>query len=382
MKMGLVTEHDLMKKVYHPSLAAAHECGLDRCEKTPTQMPAVPCSVHHCLATYKKEDGALVLRRGEYLPRVGIKPAAAALGCGRASTVAATDGATDNPIEAGAAHKSRLCDALANLRRAHRLLHDATQARAAAADQAAFMERHLQCLQDPAAGKLTFIELRDCVCHRAADPSRLAYHIWVACTGSTKWTCGLHLDDLDLGLLLNLVCSFGVSESNEVVLLRGSLLMLVLVISTTSLAAVDCGELGWSGPAAHDEAGNIITLEPSLTNMELPADCPKADVPTTERAVLSALCEGRCVLAFFRSGGVLAGQLGHHWHLVTSMDPQDILDGWVRIGAIAYPQRAAIVSATALQAECSSETSAALAAVLHCEAQGKGKEHKSPEPNV
>ena len=60
------------------------------------------------------------------------------------------------------------------------------------------------------------------------------------------------------------------------------------------------------------------------------------------------------------------------------MDPQDIVDGTVRIGAIAYPQRNAIVSATALQAECSKETSAALAAVLQCEAQAKGK-HVSPE---
>ena len=239
------------------------------------------------------------------------------------------------------------------------------------------MERHLQSLQDPAAGNPTFKDLRDRICREAPDPSRLAYHIWSACTGSTKWTCGLHLDDLDLGLLLNLVSSFGVSASNEVVDLRGSLLMLVLVVSTTTLGAVDCRELGWSASAAHDEAGNILMLEPSLTDVKLPADCPKADIPTTETAVLSALREGRCVLAFFRSGGVLAGQLGHHWHLVTSMDPQDILDGTVRIGAIAYPQRAAIVSATALQAECSNATSAALAAVLQSEAQGKGQADES-----
>jgi hypothetical protein len=323
---------------------------------------------------YKTEDDALMLRRGSYLPRMGIEPVAATaatLGLGRVS-------ATGDAAEAGADRKAQLRHALANLRRARRLLDDANQARAAAADQLTYMERHLQSLQDSADRNLTFIDLRDRLCHGARDPSRLAYHIWAACTGSGKWTCGLHLDDLDLGLLLNLVCSFGVSKSNEVVPLRGSLLMLVLVVSTACLAAVDCGELRWSAPAAHDEAGNIIMLEPSITDVELPVDRAKADIPTTEAAVLSALREGRCVLGFFWSGGVLAGQLGHHWHLVTCMDPQDIVDGTVRIGAIAYPQRNAIVSATALQAECSKETSAALAAVLQCEAQAKGKD-ESPE---
>ena len=374
VKMGLATEGELLRGRYHTSLAAAHVCGLERCEKTPTQMPAVPCSVHRCLAMYKTEDDVLMLRRGVYLPRMDVEPVtatAATLGLGRAS-------ATGDAAEAGADRNAQLRHALANLRRARRLLDDANQARAAAADQVTYMERHLQSLQDSADRNLAFIDLRDRLCHRAPDPSRLAYHIWAACTGSGKWTCGLHLDDLDLGLLLNLICSFGVSKNNEVVRLRGSLLMIVLAVSTACLAAVDCGELQWAAPAAHDEAGNIIMLEPSITDVELPADGAKADIPTTEAAVLSALREGRCVLGFFRSGGVFAGQLGHHWHLVTCMDPQDIVDGTVRIGAIAYPQRNAIVSATALQAECSKETSAALAAVLQCEAQSKGKD-ESPE---
>ena len=274
------------------------------------------------------------------------------------------------------------------------------------------MERHLKSLQDIKGNpNLTFIYLRDRVCHGDAH---LAYHIWAACTGSGKWTCGLHLDDLDLGLLLNLICSIGVSEHNQIVTLKGSLLMSVLAISTKvrpvlsifrmlcghtplrcnphppahpligcsrrvspsqSLAGVNCGRLDWSAPVAHDEGGNLIMLEPSLPELKLPADYPKANIPSTEQAVLTALCEGRCVLAFYRSGGVVAGQLGHHWHLVTSMDPQDIADGTVRIGAIAYPQRAAIVSATALQSQagCSSESSASLAAELQRETNGKGQ---------
>ena len=149
----------------------------------------------------------------------------------------------------------------------------------------------------------------------------------------------------------------------------------VTVSPLQSLAGINCGQLGWSAPVAHDEAGNVIMLEPSLAEVKLPADNPKANIPSTEPTVLTALHEGRCVLAFFRSGGVVAGQLGHHWHLVTSMDPQDIADGIVRIGAIAYPQRAAIVSAAALQSQagCSYEGSASLAAELQRETIGKGK---------
>ena len=215
VKMGLVTEGELMRGLYHTSLAAAHVCGLERCEKTPTQMPAVPCSVHRRLAMYKTEDDVLMLRRGVYLPRIGIEPVAATaatLGLARAST-------TGDATEAEAGRKAQLRHALANLCRARRLLDEANQARAAAAEQVTYMERHLQSLQDSADRNLTFIDLRDRLCLGARDPSRLAYHIWAACTGSSagKWTCGLHLDDLDLGLLLNLVCSFGVSESNEVV---------------------------------------------------------------------------------------------------------------------------------------------------------------------
>ena len=149
----------------------------------------------------------------------------------------------------------------------------------------------------------------------------------------------------------------------------------VRVFPLQSLAGINCGELGWSNPVAHDVAGNLVMLEPSLSEVELPADNPKANVPSTEQAVITALQEGRCVLAFFRSGGVVAGQLGHHWHLVTSMDPQDVADGIVRIGAIAYPQRASIVSEAALQSQatCSSESSASLAAELQRETIGKGK---------
>ena len=64
----------------------------------------------------------------------------------------------------------------AELRRARRLLHDAKQARDAAKDQAAAMERHLQSLQDTkGTPNLTFMDLRDRVC--PDKNARLAYHI-------------------------------------------------------------------------------------------------------------------------------------------------------------------------------------------------------------
>jgi hypothetical protein len=382
--LGLLSANDFPKGEYHDTLAAAHECGANLCTETPTGWPAVPCCVDDCLGMYIDTEGTeehLMLSRGSYLPGLPRMEAADEAADAPASPVvhqtpatgkkksrsqqSASSTSTCAPAGATEQHsatapkRAQLARALVELRRARRMLEDATQARSAAQEKVCVMEEHVQSLQ----GNETFAVLRDRVCGRDAY---LAYHIWCACLGSSKWTCGLHLDDLDLGLLLNLVVSIGVSESNEVVQLRGSLLMIVLTVSSSSLSGVDCEALGWSANAAHDEVGNIILLEPSLKDVVLPAGYQKADAASSEAVVLKALQEGRCVLAFYRSGGVVAGQLGHHWHLVTAMDPRDIVAGVVRIGAIAYPQRAAIVSSTALHqhSECSDESAAALAEQL------------------
>jgi hypothetical protein len=76
------------------------------------------------------------------------------------------------------------------------------------------------------------------------------------------------------------------------------------------------------------------------------------------------------VVAFFKSGGLVAAQLGHHWHLVTPMDPQDTVEGYVRIAGVAYPQRASVISGTAVESQwdlCNDETSHTVAAALEQE---------------
>ena len=82
------------------------------------------------------------------------------------------------------------------------------------------------------------------------------------------------------------------------------------------------------------------------------------------------LNNGRCVVAFFKSGGLVAAQLGYHWHLVTPMDPQDTADGYVRVAGVAYPQRACVNSGTAVDSQwdtCNDAASHLLATALEQE---------------
>jgi hypothetical protein len=56
---------------------------------------------------------------------------------------------------------------------------------------------------------------------------------------------------------------------------------------------------------------------------------------------------------------------------VTPLDPKDIIEGYVRIAGVAYPQRASVISGTAVESQwdsCNDETSHALAAALEEEA--------------
>ena len=110
----------------------------------------------------------------------------------------------------------------------------------------------------------------------------------------------------------------------------------------------------------------MILLEPGSVDVKLPPAFTRADTATNEARVLDAMAEGRAVLCFFRSGGLVASQFSHHWHLVTPMDPEDIIEGKIRVAGISYAQRAAVVSETALQTQgsCSDETSADLTATL------------------
>lgn len=96
--------------------------------------------------------------------------------------------------------------------------------------------------------------------------------------------------------------------------------MVVLVFADACLADVNLqeGPAGAHDKGAHDMHGNIVLLEPSTSAVCLPDGFTKTDAPRVEASVMSQMRAGRCVIAFFRSGGVLAAQLGHHWHAVVS----------------------------------------------------------------
>lgn len=128
-------------------------------------------------------------------------------------------------------------------------------------------------------------------------------------------TCALHLDDKDAGHLPNLVVSLGLNRENEVVPLRGCLLMLVALYAETNLA----GKVLPGGFAqAHDAYGNIVLLEPPTAQLDLPEGLSPQEVPERESSVRLAMREGRVVLLFFKSGGAIAAQLAHSWHAVVS----------------------------------------------------------------
>ena len=167
------------------------------------------------------------------------------------------------------------------LERARAVLQEAESERQAALDALALRERSLKkpdLLEDA-----RFRALRDRVC--GGDP-RLALHLWRAADASLKASCGLHLDELDAGHLLNFIFSVGLNPAGEVVELRGCLLMVIVRFADSSLASAE-----WSGPdrAAHDRYGNLLLLEPSSQTMALPTGWCESDVPDQEDAVIRAV---------------------------------------------------------------------------------------------
>jgi hypothetical protein len=151
----------------------------------------------------------------------------------------------------------------------------------------------------------------------------------------------------------------------KVVQLKGNLLFVVLAFGDACLSTAPSLDVGF--PHAFDNCGNVVLFEPTSLELTLPDGWKYADSPRSAPAVQRCLSDGKCVVAFFRSGGFIAAQLGHHWHAVTPSDPEDIIDDVVRIAGIGYPQRAAIVSGYATEEQrtsCTTEASHRLASAL------------------
>jgi hypothetical protein len=172
-----------------------------------------------------------------------------------------------------------------------------------------------------------FVKLRDSVC--GGDPV-LAVHVWRSIV-TAALACGLHLDHLDAGHLFNLVVSLGLTPHGDVVPLKGCLLVMVAAVYASSLAAA---QIASECPQAHDDFGNIVLLDPPSINLGVQlrgpstVDIERLDAPKRQSAVVAAVKEGRAILIFFRSGGAVASQLGHHWHAVVRThrnDPEAML---------------------------------------------------------
>jgi len=137
--------------------------------------------------------------------------------------------------------------------------------------------------------------LRDKVCKGDED---LAYHLWIAASLGhgvkhlKALTCKLHLDDGDIAILLNIVVSLGVNSIGDVVPLRGSFLMVLLIFSDKSLSSA---ELDGFPEQAHDMHGNIVLLEPSGLEVELPEPYIKQNAPTSPAVVQQLMRDGCCV---------------------------------------------------------------------------------------
>ena len=177
-----------------------------------------------------------------------------------------------------------------------------------------------------------------------------ALNIWAACEFEGV-VVDTHLDNDDLPTALNLACAFGLNREGQVVDLVGGMLMVVLAWSETSLARVNLS----NGGHAHDVCGNVVILEPSTWDVNLPSR--KADSPRTPEEAANMLRQGKGVVAFFPAcGGVVAAQLGHFWHGVTQMDPNDVYNELIRVALIGYPNMQVAVSAKVVHEQWSSCT--------------------------
>jgi hypothetical protein len=244
--------------------------------------------------TYINTLGQLVLRLACYLPCLSSADLSTATNGGAAT--APTDSDSVVSSASSLTHttsctqtKRCVCD---RCLRQRRLENELERARGALEDARSEMEaarvalalREEKLIQPDLLEDARFRALCDRVC--GGDP-RLALHLWNAWDTSLKASCGLHLDDLDAGHLLNFIFSYGLNAAGEVVQLHGCLLMVIIRFADSNLASAE-----WSGPdsAAHDRCGNLLLLEPKSQTMALPAGWGDSNVPDQEDAVIRAVC--------------------------------------------------------------------------------------------
>ena len=118
----------------------------------------------------------------------------------------------------------------------------------------------------------------------------------------------LHLDVLDVAFLLNCIGAIGLNGNNAVVRLRGAYLMVVLQWSEEPLSTFTLPPWLKGQRVARDQAGNIVILEPSTLDVRLPEGAHVAQKPVTRTDAKSRLINGKAVVAYFGSGGLVLGQ--------------------------------------------------------------------------
>ena len=322
---------DSMKGAYHPVLSVP---GLD----TPTGFPAPPVGLSQRYGLHVDPSGQLWMHAADYSPPSGECGQDAAAGLQTRPVRAQSAARSVEPAGSRAAatrhddamssepHTSatqRLSEVRRQLQRAKGAKKEAELQLAAAQKEDAAMPQRIASLS----ADTTFRRLCDSAC---GGDERLAYHLWSACASASQTaatiaksgvTCGLHIDDLDLGAVLNLILSTGLSPRGDIVLLRGSLLMVFLAFTDTCLAGAVPPQGDAAGPVwGHDRAGNILLLEPGTMDLAavLPLAASTIKTPSTQARVTSLAAKGVCVIAFFKSGGWLAAQLSHYWHAVVS----------------------------------------------------------------
>ena len=69
------------------------------------------------------------------------------------------------------------------------------------------------------------------------------------------------------------------------------------------------------------------------------------------------------MVAYFGSGGLVLGQLAEYWHMVTPMDPRDVMDCIIRVACILYPTSSSVVAGAVTREpdKCTWERAAQLA---------------------
>ena len=117
------------------------------------------------------------------------------------------------------------------------------------------------------------------------DSEIVAYHMWMACNvalGSLATACGLHMDDLDTGILLKFIQSLGINELGNIVQLRGCLLMVLLRFSASNLEDA-CRNEGITDICT-DRRGNVILFEPKTRPQWCPCQAkPSVQILQTQR---------------------------------------------------------------------------------------------------